>query len=160
MFSNYWITRYPAPEVELGPGERFADATGTGDGMLQLTVGAQFPAGTGRAFVMEVSRWFPMQNDPGDFYKFLPATVVGLGFRFGAADLVRAEQARLRERRARERRWREEAERRRREAERRWQKPTVPLTTPGPPRRPPRLDPTGPAPPPRSPTGPSRPTFE
>jgi hypothetical protein len=116
IFANYWVTSYPAADAELGPHERLVEATGTGDGLLQLTVGLQAPAGTGRSFMIELSRWYPMQNDPGDFYKFLPTTVVGAGFRFGAADPVRAERARERERA--ERRWAEpeQVERRERRA--------------------------------------------
>ncbi len=143
-FSNFWIRGYEQPEVELEPGERLAAGKGYGDGLLQLVVGIQLPAGTGRAFMVEVSRWIPLQNDPGDFYRFVPTTVIGAGFRFGAFDPLRAERARqhaLEVEHAERQRQRTGTERPRRPS----------------PSKQPRLDPTGPAPPPRSPTGPSRP---
>ena len=85
-FANYWVGRYAyAEDFAVGPGERLAERTGTGDGLLQVAVGLQIPADTGLAFMVEVGRWFVMQNDPGDFYRFVPTTVIALGMRFGRA---------------------------------------------------------------------------
>jgi hypothetical protein len=145
-FSNYWIRGYEQPEMELEPGERLAESKGYGDGLLQVVVGIQLPAGTGRAFMVEVGRWIPLQNDPGDYYMFSPSTIIGIAYRFGALDPLRAERQREKER--------EEVEKRRRYR-------TGPEGPPRPARPKPRhLDPTGPKPPSGNNTGSSRPLFE
>jgi len=76
-FANHWILRNDKPSSEvLAPGETFAARKGYGDGLLQLVVGLQLKLGAGSALVGEYQRWIPMQNDPGDFYKFVPNDVL------------------------------------------------------------------------------------
>jgi hypothetical protein len=83
-FANYWILDPPKPEdTTLDRSERYAERSGTGDGILQAVVGLQLPAGTGVALLVEYGHWFPMQNDPGNFYRFIPSDILAVGMRFG-----------------------------------------------------------------------------
>jgi hypothetical protein len=38
--------------------------------------------------MVEYNHWFFLFDDPGDFYSFLPADVVGAAIRFGSFDVA------------------------------------------------------------------------
>ncbi len=161
-FSNFWIMDYGEPEIPRDSTETYVDRSGTGDGLLKLVIGVQATLSAYTALMLEAGHWIPLNNDPGDFYAFVPTTVFGLGVRFGMLDPARAAEQRRNEELERQREqteeiWERELELEREERER-WEYRPGPALPPAPgSNRPKRLDPTGPTPPPRSPTGPSRP---
>ena len=54
-----------------------------GDGLLQLNLGFEARLSEHVALLGEYGHWFPMNNDPGDFYAFVPTNVAGIALRFG-----------------------------------------------------------------------------
>lgn len=79
-FANHWIDPEPPP----GPlPQNVVGPRGTGDGLLQLSVGVQLIASEHVAFLGEYGHWFPLNNDPGDFYTFVPTNVAGVAVRIG-----------------------------------------------------------------------------
>ena len=149
---------YGEPEIALDSTQTYVNRSGTGDGLLQLTIGAQALIAAYTALMVEVSHWIPLNDDPGDFYAFVPTTLIGLGIRIGYLDPERAAEDRREEERERQQEEREEYLERLAEEQKRWQYRPRPAPPPAPgSTRPKHLAPTGPAPPPRSPTGPSRP---
>lgn len=71
----------PAPQ--LPPGERLVGRTPWGDGLLQLALGIEARFSSRTAIQAEYGRWLPLQNDPGDGYRFVPAHLVGGRVVFG-----------------------------------------------------------------------------
>jgi hypothetical protein len=81
-FANHWISRYSPPPVvppNLAPG------TGTGDGLLQGALGVEVAAGPYVGFIAEYGHWFVLNDDPADFYAFVPTNIVGVALRVGPA---------------------------------------------------------------------------
>lgn len=79
-FANHWI------EPENPDGQLPANAVTRremGDGLLQLNLGVELEVSEHAAWLVEYGHWFPMNNDPGDFYSFVPTNVVGVALRFG-----------------------------------------------------------------------------
>lgn len=84
-YATYWVRGRTPSDVDLAPNERFADRKGYGDGLVELTAGLSLQLGRSVALLAEVDRWLPAQNDPGDFFRFVPSTVVmgGMQVTFG-----------------------------------------------------------------------------
>lgn len=80
-FANHWIEPEPP---EGGLPANAVGHRGAGDGLLQLSVGLQLVASDHVAFLAEYGHWFPLNDDPGDFYAFIPTNVVGLAVRIGS----------------------------------------------------------------------------
>ena len=80
-FANYWIGDYTPPDAPAPPGWHFARRKGTGDGVLELNVGVELPS-KHFATLLEYGHWFVLQDDPGDFYHFVPTNIVGVAVRF------------------------------------------------------------------------------
>lgn len=78
-YATYWVHGRTPNDVTLASNERFADRKGYGDGLVELTAGLSVQVGRAVALLGEVDRWIPMQNDPGDFFRFVPSTVVMAG---------------------------------------------------------------------------------
>jgi hypothetical protein len=81
-FANVWIGAYPPPEAPPPPGALYAARTGLGNGLLKAIVGVQIPAHTGLALMIEYGHWFPLEDDPGDYYAFVATNVLGVGMHF------------------------------------------------------------------------------
>ncbi|MBI5536976.1 MAG: hypothetical protein HY898_29920 [Deltaproteobacteria bacterium] len=82
MFFNHWI-RQPRPSwARLQAGDQAVGRKGYGDGLLQM--GAGISAGDERVMVVmfEYNRLTPMQDDPGDYYKFQSANLFSIAFGF------------------------------------------------------------------------------
>ena len=58
-------------------------ARGTGDGLLQLSIGVELLQTSHFAILAEYGHWFPLNDDPGDFYRFLPTNIFGIALRLG-----------------------------------------------------------------------------
>lgn len=86
-FANHWIEpeapTYTLP-ANLAPSRR------TGDGLLQLSLGFEAVLSDHSALLAEFQHWFPLNDNPGDFYRFVPTNVFGIALRFGS---VRASAA-------------------------------------------------------------------
>jgi hypothetical protein len=80
-FANHWIDEGKAPVQPLPP--NVVGRRGTGDGLLQLNLGVELMLSNHVALLGEYGHWFPMNNDPGDFYAFVPTDIVGLALRIG-----------------------------------------------------------------------------
>ena len=81
-FANHWIGDDSAPpEWPLPP--NVVGRKGTGDGLLKLSVGIELLGARHFAVLLEYDHWFPINDDPGDFYRFLPTNIFGVAFRFG-----------------------------------------------------------------------------
>lgn len=79
-YANHWIE----PEPPSGPAlPNLAPRRGTGDGLLQLTLGLELRLSENVALLGEYGHWFPLNNDPGDFYAFIPTNIAGLALRLG-----------------------------------------------------------------------------
>lgn len=79
-FANHWIEPQPPP-VTLPPD--VVGRSGSGDGLLQLSVGVELAVTRHFGLLAEYSHWFVLNNDPGDYYRFLPANIAGLAVRIG-----------------------------------------------------------------------------
>jgi hypothetical protein len=79
-FANYWIGDYTRPAAPAPPGWRYARRRHTGDGVLELNLGVELPSKHYATFV-EYSHWFVLQDDPGDFYHFVPTNIFGVAVR-------------------------------------------------------------------------------
>jgi hypothetical protein len=79
-FANHWIEPDPPPEP-LPP--NVVGRRGSGDGLLQLNLGMELLLSDHVAVLGEYSHWFPLNDDPGDFYAFVPSNIAGVAFRFG-----------------------------------------------------------------------------
>jgi hypothetical protein len=79
-FANHWIEPEP-PQVDLPP--NVVATSGTGDGLLQLSMGVELVASRHFAVLAEYGHWFVLNNDPGDYYRFLPTNIAGLALRIG-----------------------------------------------------------------------------
>jgi hypothetical protein len=79
-YADNWITR-PKLDVTPASGESLAPRANTGDGLVQLTVGFEW-SGRSAGFLAEYNLWFPVNNDPGDGYAFVPTEVFSIGFDF------------------------------------------------------------------------------
>jgi hypothetical protein len=79
-FANHWIepqlTTVPVPPNAVGK-------RGTGDGLLQLNLGIELPVTRHAAMLFEYGHWFPLNDDPGDFYAFVPTNIAGIALRIG-----------------------------------------------------------------------------
>jgi hypothetical protein len=79
-YANHWIE----PEPPSGPPvPNLAPRRGTGDGLLQLNLGVELRLSEYVALLGEYGHWFPLNNDAGDFYAFIPTNVAGLALRIG-----------------------------------------------------------------------------
>lgn len=79
-FANHWIE----PRLTTGqPPPNAVGKRGTGDGLLQLSLGLEFPVTRHAAVLLEYGHWFPLNDDPGDFYAFLPVNIAGIALRIG-----------------------------------------------------------------------------
>jgi len=79
-FANHWIEP-EAPDLPLPPNA--VGRRGSGDGLLQLNVGMELLLSSHVALLAEYGHWFVLNNDPGDYYRFVPTNVVGLALRIG-----------------------------------------------------------------------------
>jgi hypothetical protein len=100
LYANYRILPQVDPYIGIGysdyfVGDYLADYSdpkhpiahsGAGDGVLEATLGfALFgsPSSESRTrFLIEVTHWFLLNDDPGDHYAFLPNTILGLGIQY------------------------------------------------------------------------------
>jgi len=80
-FANYWIGKYTRPSQPAPAGSHYAHRSGSGDGVLELNFGVELPS-KHYATLLEFSHWFVLQDDPGDFYRFVPTNLVGVAMRF------------------------------------------------------------------------------
>jgi len=80
-FANYWIGKYTRPSEPAPAGSHYAQRRGSGDGVLELNFGVELPS-KHYATLLEFSHWFVLQDDPGDFYRFVPTNLVGVAMRF------------------------------------------------------------------------------
>lgn len=79
-FANHWIE----PDPPGGPlPANVVGHRGAGDGLLQLNLGVEFMLSEHLALLGEYGHWFPLNNDPGDFYSFVPTNIAGLALRIG-----------------------------------------------------------------------------
>jgi hypothetical protein len=78
--ANHWIEA-EAPPFEIGP--HALGKSGTGDGVLQMNLGVELALSKHVALLAEYGRWFPLYDDPGDYYDFLPTNVAGVALRIG-----------------------------------------------------------------------------
>jgi len=79
-FANHWIEADPPP----GPlPANVVGHRGAGDGLLQLNLGLELLLSDHIAVLGEYGHWFPLNNDPGDFYTFVPTNIAGLALRIG-----------------------------------------------------------------------------
>jgi hypothetical protein len=83
-FANHWIEADPPG----APPPNAVAARGTGDGLLQLSIGVELVQTTRFALLAEYGHWFPLNDDPGDFYRFLPTNIFGVAFRVGRVRAV------------------------------------------------------------------------
>jgi hypothetical protein len=81
--ADHWIGNYDAPD---SPPVRqtFAARTYSGDGLLKANLGVAFMPSSDVTLMVEYGHWFFLFDDPGDFYSFLPADVLGAAIRFGS----------------------------------------------------------------------------
>ena len=79
-FANHWIEPGPPPGP-LPP--NVVGHRGSGDGLLQLNLGIELMLSDHVALLGEYGHWFPLNDDPGDFYAFVPTNIVGLALRIG-----------------------------------------------------------------------------
>lgn len=79
-FANHWIDPTPPPGM-LPP--NLAKRRGTGDGLLQLSLGVELGLSEHVALLGEYGHWFPLNNDPGNFYAFVPTNIAGVALRVG-----------------------------------------------------------------------------
>lgn len=85
---SHYISQ-PSSATPLAPGERRVDRTAWGDGLLQASLGAELRMGSHVALQGEYGYWAPLQNDPGDGYRFVPAHLLGVRLVFGSAQATR-----------------------------------------------------------------------
>jgi hypothetical protein len=79
-FANHWIE--PAlPQVALPA--NVVGPSGTGDGLLQLSLGVELGLSRHASVLAEYGHWFVLNNDPGDHYRFLPTNIAGVALRVG-----------------------------------------------------------------------------
>lgn len=79
-FANHWI----APEPPPGPlPANVVGRRGSGDGLLQLNFGIELMLAEHVALLGEYGHWFPLNDDPGDFYAFVPSNIAGMALRIG-----------------------------------------------------------------------------
>ncbi len=77
--SNHWVPMIAEDEpIELAPGERLADREGYGNGVVEMTLGADLSFSRRSHIMLEYSLWLPAQNDPGDGYQFVTSHIFGL----------------------------------------------------------------------------------
>jgi hypothetical protein len=83
--ADYWVYLDDPFQPTLAPNERLAEREHTGNGLLQLALGAELSASKSVSFLFEYGRWLPIWNDPGDSYKFVENSLAGaaLRVRFG-----------------------------------------------------------------------------
>lgn len=79
-YANHWIDPEPPPGPPL---PNLAPRRGTGDGLLQLNLGLELRLSEHVALLGEYGHWFPLNNDAGDFYAFIPTNIAGLALRVG-----------------------------------------------------------------------------
>ena len=79
-FANHWIEPAPPPGP-LPP--NVVGRRGSGDGVLQMSLGLQLEISQHVALLGEYGHWFPLNDDPGDFYAFVPTNIAGLALRIG-----------------------------------------------------------------------------
>lgn len=79
-FANHWIEPEPPPGP-LPP--NVVGHRGAGDGLLQLNLGLELLVSDHVAVLGEYGHWSPLNNDPGDFYAFVPTNIAGIALRIG-----------------------------------------------------------------------------
>lgn len=83
-FANHWIEPEP-PRIVLPP--NVVGRSGTGDGVLQLSLGVELGLSRHVSMLAEYGHWFVLNNDPGDYYRFLPTNIAGVALRIGRVRL-------------------------------------------------------------------------
>ena len=82
-YADHWISRPHQPEMaQLAPGESLVPRNHTGDGLIELTAGAELRLGRSSGLLAEYNLWLPANNDPGDGYAFVTTHVFALGLHF------------------------------------------------------------------------------
>ncbi len=77
-YADHWISR-PADTSYVAPGESLVPANHTGDGLVELTAGAELRLSRSSGLLFEYNLWLPANNDPGDGYAFVTTHVFALG---------------------------------------------------------------------------------
>lgn len=80
-FANHWIQSERPTDIQVP--ENAVGRSGTGDGLLQLNLGVELALSSHVALLAEYGHWFPLNDDPGDFYRFVPTNITGIALRFG-----------------------------------------------------------------------------
>ncbi len=79
-FANHWIESYealePLPQNAVGK-------SGSGDGLLQLSLGVELAASRYFAVLAEYGHWFVLNDDPGDHFRFVATNILGIAVRVG-----------------------------------------------------------------------------
>jgi hypothetical protein len=79
-YANHWISPRP---LDAPAGDDVVRRRGSGDGLLQLSLGVELALSQDFAILGEYGHWFPLNDDPGDFYRFVATDIVGLALRIG-----------------------------------------------------------------------------
>jgi hypothetical protein len=79
--ANYWL-KYPMDQPDLAPNQSLAEHQGTGDGLLKGHLGLDLTVIGGLGTTTEYGYWLPLQNDPGDGFKFVDNHVFALAIRY------------------------------------------------------------------------------
>jgi hypothetical protein len=79
-FANHWIEA-ERPRPELPPDA--VGRSGAGDGLLQLSLGLELAVSRHLGLLAEYGHWFVLNDDPGDYYRFVPTNIAGLALRIG-----------------------------------------------------------------------------
>ncbi len=80
-FANHWLAPEPPPGMLPS---NVVGKSGSGDGLLQLNLGVELKLSNHVALLAEYGHWFVLQDDPGDFYRFLPTNIAGIALRIGS----------------------------------------------------------------------------
>jgi outer membrane protein W len=85
-FANYWINYHDlevrSATVPRGPNQQLAARRGYGDGLLQGTIGFDSGFTEHWGVVTELRYWLPLQNDPGDRYRFVDSQIFAFAVRY------------------------------------------------------------------------------
>jgi hypothetical protein len=79
-FANHWIEPEP-PRVALPP--NVVGRSGSGDGLLQLSLGVELGLSRHVSVLAEYGHWFVLNDDVGDYYRFVPTNIAGIALRLG-----------------------------------------------------------------------------
>jgi hypothetical protein len=78
--ADHWLDY--SLETPLAANQTLAEREGYGDGLLKAHVGLDIGGRGGFGIAAEYGFWKPLQNDPGDGFKFLDNHVLALAWRY------------------------------------------------------------------------------